>query len=347
MKIAAIHLKDFKSYKGVHKIEGLDQGLSNKKNIILFGGLNGAGKTSLLEAVTLCFYGEGAEKLFPSKGAMLELYPSFICSLLNKTLVEESKRLAVEQTEKLYVEIFLKEVNISRNVSRDISIRREWIIGISNSGTRLIKEDWQILDNQREHFLALDMQRATSSEYEDRRKEYTDLINEMLPYDISQFFFFDGEKIQEFAADADEKFEKSLKDVLRIGLYDKLHKDLKEVKAKIIRDNNKNKEARIKLAEKEAQKAAIIGQIDTNIEELRGLDDEIEELIVKEERIKYEAKRITNVDADSSSDFKQKRIKLEDRKEVLKSRYLELSKMYMPFLLTYDLCKEVEQQLDQ
>lgn len=63
MVISAIHLYNFKSFKGLHKIEGLDDNLSRENNIVLIGGLNGAGKTSFLEAFFLCFYGQGAKNL--------------------------------------------------------------------------------------------------------------------------------------------------------------------------------------------------------------------------------------------------------------------------------------------
>ena len=57
MVISAIHLQNFKSFFGETKIEGLDNQISDNQNIVLFGGINGAGKTTFLEAIFLCFYG--------------------------------------------------------------------------------------------------------------------------------------------------------------------------------------------------------------------------------------------------------------------------------------------------
>lgn len=346
MKISAVHLNNFKSYRGIHKVESLDNSLDDNKNIILIGGLNGAGKTSFLEALVLCFYGKGASKLYPTRGARFENYQSFVESLLNKEIIAEKSHNLIQQEFKMSVEIFLSEVNFTRNVSRDISIYREWNFILKNDIISHTAEDWKILDENREHYLPLDLKTASQNEHDERRKNYNELIDGILPYDISQFFFFDGEKIQEFAADADEKFEKSLKSVLGIGLYDDLYKDLEEVKSKIIKDYNNNKEAAEKLAEKELEAKKIQSKVKDNLFQISQLEEDVELLIVEEEKIRYEAKRITNVDAESTEDFRQQRRNLEDKKVFLENRYIELSKIYMPFILTYNLCKEVEKQVD-
>ena len=347
MKIAAIHLNNFKSYKGVHKIDNLDKGLDKHKNIILIGGLNGAGKTSFLEALILCFYGKDADNLYPTRGARYENYEMFVKSLLNKDVLQSKKNILLEEQIKMDVEILLKEVNFTRNVSRDISIRREWIFYVSQGSIRKFDEELKILNESGEQYLPLDLRTATQNEYEERQKEYLDLINDILPHDISQFFFFDGEKIQDFAADPSERFGQSLKNVLGIGLYDNLYKDLQKVKSNIIKDFNSNIEATKKLSEKENDLKTIQGQISDNLVKITELDDEIEVLTIEEEKKRRDVKRITNINADNTEDFRQQKRDLEGRKKLLEERYIDLSKVYMPFILTYDLCKAVDKQLDE
>ncbi|MDW7669904.1 MAG: AAA family ATPase, partial [Bacillota bacterium] len=54
MKLNRIKLKNFRSFGGEHDI---DLNIKESKNIILIGGKNGAGKSSLFEGMKLCLYG--------------------------------------------------------------------------------------------------------------------------------------------------------------------------------------------------------------------------------------------------------------------------------------------------
>lgn len=55
MHFSEIELYNFGIYKGRHNIELIDQ--RKKKNITLVGGMNGRGKTTILDAIFLCLYG--------------------------------------------------------------------------------------------------------------------------------------------------------------------------------------------------------------------------------------------------------------------------------------------------
>lgn len=57
MWISKIELTNFKSY--LHQIFEFPEP-ANGKNIVLIGGMNGYGKTSILEALYLCLYGKDA-----------------------------------------------------------------------------------------------------------------------------------------------------------------------------------------------------------------------------------------------------------------------------------------------
>lgn len=334
MKISAIHLKDFKSYKGVHKIEGLADNLSKDKNIVLIGGLNGAGKTSFLEAISLCFYGEGATELYPTKGARHELYHSYISSLFNRKTALKLKGLLIEKEEIMSAEVFLKDFNFTKNVSRNISIRREWVVAIKEGGEREYKREKLRLFEDGEELIEID-----SSQYQDR-------INDMLPYSISQFFFFDGEKIQDFAKDADNEFAESLKNILGIGLYNTLEVDLKEVKSRIVREYNKNKEISKQLERTDREKRKIEDLIASNIEKAQVLQEELDGLNQDEEKIRYETRRITNITANNREDYQRQKIELQKERELLEVAYIESSKLYLPFILSNQLCNQLEMQID-
>ena len=61
MIIKTIRLQDFRVFSGLHELDLTPRlKYGSKAPIILFGGLNGAGKTSILTAILLTLYGRHA-----------------------------------------------------------------------------------------------------------------------------------------------------------------------------------------------------------------------------------------------------------------------------------------------
>jgi DNA sulfur modification protein DndD len=328
MNISAIHLNNFKSFKGYHKIEGLDENLSPEKNIILIGGLNGAGKTTIIEALTLCFYGNGAKHLYPTKGAKNENYNAYVVSLLNNDI----RNLRMMKEEELSVEVYLSDVNLAGNVHRSISLKRCWKINTFRNV--ITDESFDILENG---------EKITDIE----QSEYDEVINNILPYNISQFFFFDGEKIQDFASDPEVEFTKSLNDVLGISLYSQLNEDIKTVRGRIIAESNRNRDVSTRKKEKEADLAREIDKVSENHIKIKQLKDEISEINVKREKLSIDTRRLTGISAESRQEFTSKKSELQKEQELLEQDYLTQSKDYLPFILSQKLCKELESQLKE
>lgn len=70
MHFSSIELYNYGIYKGLHTLNLPNQ--QSQKNITLVGGMNGRGKTTLLDSVFLCLYGRkaieyvtGKKKLIP------------------------------------------------------------------------------------------------------------------------------------------------------------------------------------------------------------------------------------------------------------------------------------------
>jgi DNA sulfur modification protein DndD len=326
MKISHLHLCNFKGFKELHKIDSLDKNLSDSQNVILIGGLNGAGKTTFLEALFLCFYGVNANKLYPSRGAKSENYNSFLAALLNNEI-----KSAGNINAEMYIEVFLKDVELAANFTRDISLKRSWEFTFRNDEMKH-EESFVILENGKP------IDEIDPSEYEDK-------IQSLLPYNVSQFFFFDGEKIQDFASDTDNEFANSLKDVLGINLYTTLADDIKQVRSRILNEYNKNKDSSIKVKDKEKEIEEQNKLIDDNRMEITELNEVIAKLDEDSEKIKAETKRATRISANSRENYQAEKEKLINEKEYLEKQYVEQSKDYLPFILTYSLCTEIEEQL--
>jgi DNA sulfur modification protein DndD len=322
MVFSAIHLQNFKSFYGDYKIENLDKGLSENQNIILFGGINGAGKTTFLEAVFLCFYGMSAE-LHPSKGAKYESYESYIYALLSNKVRETGLR-----NPSMSVEVFLNDIPITSNIPRNISIKRTWSFTDNGYKSELL----EILENDKP------INELDISEYQER-------IEAILPRNVSQFFFFDGERIQDFAGDSDSEFAKSLKDVLGINLYAKLAKDLKEVRSRILSEYNRDKDSNVKINEHRTDKARFENENQSAQIEIDTLGDEVSDLDTQIESIELETQRVTRISASSRDDYELERTKLEGEKEALESSYSDFTMEYLPFVLSSYLFPEIAVQL--
>lgn len=89
MHFKQIKLHNFGLYKGVHVLD-----LSVKKdnkNIILIGGMNGRGKTTILEAIFVAFYGNRAMQAIQDK--KVTTYSKMLASRFNKSSIDNLNTL--------------------------------------------------------------------------------------------------------------------------------------------------------------------------------------------------------------------------------------------------------------
>jgi DNA sulfur modification protein DndD len=198
MVFEEIVLDNFGIYKGHHVIELTPP--SNKKVVILLGGLNGSGKTTLLDALQLTLYGKFAK--YSNRGNIN--YFDYLRQMIN---------YHVEPTTGSALELQFKHFKDGKEES--IRIHRSWYVsGKSIKETVEVKRDG-ILDSV-----------ITESWYE--------YVEEFIPARISSLFFFDGEKI-EALADTDKSaalLRTGIHALLGLDLVDRLSDDLFAVERK-------------------------------------------------------------------------------------------------------------------
>lgn len=176
MWISRIALRNFKSYQS--QIFEFPQP-ENGKNLVLIGGLNGYGKTTLLEAIYVGLYGEEAvnHKALDRAGLKAKGYGHF----LETAFYKHALRNGEERMEVV--------IEITRPGKGCLRITRKWFF--TKQGH---------YDNQR---LTIEAQGQRSSTWRVlENSELPDLLTSYaVPPWLAPFFFFDGEKI---AALADE-----------------------------------------------------------------------------------------------------------------------------------------------
>ncbi len=168
MVIDKILLQNYKCFEGTISVGNLADNLSTQKRIILFGGLNGTGKTTIFEALLLCLYGRKNKNLWPSKGTKREDYENYVFAITNNNAKNKSIK------PELAIEVVLKDIELG-DIKHTISIKRTWIIDTTDNS---INENLEIL--------LLDTGELPFPYVS--KEGWDDFLEELIPYDTSPDF---------------------------------------------------------------------------------------------------------------------------------------------------------------
>lgn len=194
MHFSNIELYNYGIYKGLHVVNLLNQ--QGNKNITLVGGMNGRGKTTLLDSIFLCLYGRKATEFITGKKSA---YNKVLKDRINKSAEEKETHI------KLTIEVDDEEGTI-------IVITRSWRQNKRTIETALIVEKNGIED----HYLS------------DNWEYY---VEELIPFGIARFFFFDNEKISQIADDdAFDKIKNSIKSVIGVTTIESLCNHVEKIR---------------------------------------------------------------------------------------------------------------------
>ncbi len=170
MILRSLTISDYRVFRGRHVIDLTPRERDGqKRSIILFGGLNGAGKTSILSAIRLVLYGPSSFGRKLSK----RVYHEHLLGSIHRSAASD------EQSSSSSIELECEhgergEVFVYR-------IIRRWRV----AGEK-VEEDLQVHCNG-EHLKELGHEHCQA------------FLNELVPIGVSDLFFFDGEKIADLA----------------------------------------------------------------------------------------------------------------------------------------------------
>ena len=213
MLIKKIILENYGLYAGKVELDLVPRSSQPKERpIILFGGKNGAGKTTFLEALRLVLYGQGFTNSKLTKPEYEVYLRGRIHNNGNSILPCDFARIGIE----------FDYVTLGKQDS--YYVERSWQI---NSGSNKVRETLQISINNKR--------------IEDVTEEYwKGFIEGIIPERLSQLFFFDGEKIKNIASDSegDAFLADSIKTLLGLDVVEKLKADLTIYKNKKLKNNS-------------------------------------------------------------------------------------------------------------
>ncbi|WOA55033.1 DNA sulfur modification protein DndD [Dickeya solani] len=197
MLIKQLVLHNFRVFSGTHTIDLAPRKRPHEVNprpIVLFGGLNGAGKTSILSAIRLALYGRLA---FGSAMQQQEYIEQLGMLIHNGTYkAERPDEAAVELT-------FTYNQN---GHETEFTVTRSWKKGRKDRLS--LQQDGQLRSE-----LSYDQCQG--------------FLNELIPHGVADLFFFDGEKIAELAEDESGNILRTaVRRLLGLDLIAKLQNDL-------------------------------------------------------------------------------------------------------------------------
>ncbi|OBK28874.1 DNA sulfur modification protein DndD [Mycobacterium asiaticum] len=192
MILDSLILENVGTYRGKNEIRLTPP--SSKKPVVLIGGLNGAGKTTILEAIHLALYGVLSQARRRRTGS----YDSYLRSLIHHG-IPASEGAAVELTFHVF----------QQGVKHSYRIRRRW----QGGGAALREFVLVWVDGKFDEALA-----SAWSEY----------VESFIPRGIAGLFFFDGEQIEALAdlEQSQRVLQSALAALLGLDLIDRLATDL-------------------------------------------------------------------------------------------------------------------------
>ena len=305
MLINKLSLNNFGLYAGKHVI---DLGNTDKeKPIILIGGRNGRGKTTILEAIILALYGRRSFAFLESKLS----YPAYLRKYVNKT----------DGTFTSWIEMSFT-LNLDDQYD-NITLKRVWDADVKGKMDQL-----SVYKNgQYDKFLS---------------ENWGTYIENILPSGISRFFFFDGEKIADIAEEnTDTQMKDSIKTILGIDTIDRLSNDLKKL---IVKKNKKYHldDSDSGIIELNKKKETLIAKAEETKQRIKNLFSKQEQLRVRLEEKEIEFIKIGGSFGNLRNEMTVKKALLKSKIEKIQEELLEFASGELPLMLVTSLLQDIK-----
>jgi DNA sulfur modification protein DndD len=319
MKLISVKLKDYGLYRGEVEFDLAPRNNGTTKPVVLLGGKNGAGKTTLLGAVKLGLYGK------TSLGRMSQAeYHSYLKSKIH------CSRGDLLNPQDASIEILFDLVVGGEKARYKIS--RSWV---GNDG----EDPHELLRLERNGVLVEDIEPQFQQEF----------ISSIIPENLSQLFFFDGEKIKAIADDitSNAAIADSIQTLLGLDVVQKLQADL-SIHVKQQAKNMASKDDLIAIKKLEEEQAVLQDKYDGLLTgkraELHTQLDGVESEILKcEKKLADEGASF----AETLSEEKTRELEIEAQRGVIEKQIRQICEGAFPLSLCPETNKLLLSTLDK
>lgn len=306
MIIKELKLHNFGVYAGTNVFD-----FKADKPIALIGGLNGRGKTTFLEAVLLSLYGKNS---FAYSEGRRQTYGQYLKSYVN--VADGSKETYIELT-----------FCMNANGTDEYKIKREW----NGNGSRTSESVTVYKDGEYNQFLT---------------NNWAMFMENVLPSALSNFFFFDGEKIATLAGESTSaQMKESIKALLGITVLDHLENDLNRVIARAAKSSVDAEEAD-KLEKLRKAKEESVEQLASSDEKLAGLRKDFSETQRNLDKLNEEYIAKGGDIVNQRQELIEQRTLLRAKTQGINDELLNASASELPLLLVRDLLFNIREKAE-
>ena len=315
MKINKLVLKNFRSYE---EETVFDFTTTNDKNMILVGGKNGAGKSTIFEAIKVCIYGPIAYK-----------YQGFNSSYISKIKSNINNNALKNDSVDAFVSI---DIELTENTDKNTyTLLREWTYE-----DKKLNENFSVYKNYSSYPLN-----------EEELNYFENYITSIISPKIFEFFFFDGEHLSDFfiGKNSNVHLKESLLSLCNFDTFDVL-------KNTIISNNrsSKNSNTEIEIAkenyiELEEKLRELYSKEEILSKELQNVSNELEDLQQNQVKLDDEFRKKGGILAEERDSLNSRIIELESRRSVINQNIKDFCNEILPFLIVKSNLINLENQL--
>ena len=315
MRINRIELCNFGSYAGICEFDLL---ASNRKgNIVLIGGKNGTGKTTLFSGIKLCLYGNKAEGF--------ENVNAFYRREVRKYINDTSK---FESGTKCYVKMTVLFSN--GQYDDEYLLLRSW-----NNNSVLL-----------ENFEEFSVTKNGISMTDEELADFENYVMNVIPPGLFDLFFFDGEQIADYflGEDGNERVKNAFMVLCGYDTFDIMQKNFKRLtygKKNLESDKEINYVEAKRIAEKKE------GDLTKSLKSIESIKASLDSINLE---IKVFDKKYKLSGGVTFSEWNEKLLQIKEEERIRDEKNTLLKKMAnetIPFIIVHSLLEKTALQLKE
>lgn len=315
MKINKLKLKNFRSYE---EETVFDFATTDDKNIILIGGKNGAGKSTIFEAIKLCIYGPMAYK-----------YQGFNASYISKVKSNINNNS-------------LKSDLVDAFVSIDLELSEGTEINIYT-----LTRKWTFKNKKLDEIFLVYKNYSPIPLKDEELNFFENYITSIISPKIFEFFFFDGEHLSEFfiGKNSNTHLKQSLLSLCNFDTFDVLKNTILSNMR-----NSKNDDVELDLAKTnylalEDELSKLTLEQDSLVHDFDNILIELDDLNQKQKQLESDFRKKGGVLAEERELLNKKTIELETRRSVINQSIKDFCNDMLPFLIVKDQIFNLKNQI--
>lgn len=306
MIIKELLLHNFGIYAYTNKLE-----FHGEKPIVLIGGMNGRGKTTILEGILLALYGTNS---FAYQESNYNTYGQYLLSFVNKA----------DGTLKTYIEL---EFLMKDEVESIYRVHREW----DGNKKRVVESISVYKDGKLNDFLT---------------QNWLMFMESILPSGLSEFFFFDGEKIAKLAAEKTSKqMKESIKSLLGVSVLDLLESDLCKIISRVSKSRLDDDEVK-EIEQLRDIKEETENRLDLIDESIKDLYREQQKICKRLEKLQQDYLKKGGDIATQQQELFQKRVSIVTKIEGIREQLTSDAASELPFVLVKELLINIRENAE-